>query len=146
MSSVISGTVEDLVHQYDDAWNAHDIDSILALHTPDMIFHLHLPGFQEVSGDQELREHFRQFFGLWPDLEFRSFRLNVADGLVTNEILMSGTLAGPMAVGDLTLVPNGQKATFESVDVLVVENGRIKRKDTYLDSASLLTQVQQPRA
>ena len=141
MSTATVSAVEELAHRYDEAWNSHDIDGILALHAPDMTFHLHLPGFEEISGDDALREHFNQFFALWPDLEFRSHRLNAADGMFTNEMEMSGTLAAPMTAGELTLTPNGRKATFESVDVIVVEDGRVKRKDTYVDSASLLMQL-----
>ena len=141
MSTATAGAVEELAHRYDEAWNAHDVDGILALHAPDMTFRLHLPGFADISGESALREHFDQFFALWPDLEFRSHRLNAADGMFTNEMLMSGTLAAPMAVGDLTLSPNGKKATFESVDVILVEDGLVKRKDTYVDSASLLIQL-----
>ena len=145
MNPATLSAVEELAHRYDAAWNAHDVDRILAFHAPDMTFQLHLPGFTEITGEDALREHFDQFFALWPDLEFRSHRLNSADGMFTNEMLMSGTLAAPMTAGDLTLTPNGHKATFESVDVIVVEDGRVKRKDTYVDSASLLIQLETAR-
>ena len=145
MSTATVSAVEELAHRYDEAWNAHDLDRILALHAPDMTFHLHLPGFTEISGEDALREHFNEFFALWPDLEFRSHRLTADDGMFANEMMMSGTLAAPMTAGDLTLTPNGQKASFESVDVIVVEGGRVKRKDTYVDSASLLMQLETAR-
>ena len=139
VSSVPS--VEELARSYDDAWNAHDVDAILALHADDMVFHVHLPGYEEITGTTALREHFEGFFALWPDLEFRPYRLTASSELFTNELTMAGTLAAPMTVGGVTLGPTAHAVEFEAADIVRVDNGRIKRKDTYIDSASLLAQV-----
>src|SRR5262245_19155744 len=118
--------VRQLAEQYGEAWNRHDIDAILSMHAHDMIFHLHAPGYAEVSGEAALREQFRLFFMLWPDLEFRTRRLTVADRLFTNEMTMAGTLASPMRFGDTILQPTGKPVTFDAVDVIPVELGRVK--------------------
>jgi hypothetical protein len=46
-----------------------------------------------------------------------------------------------MTIGGITLGPTAHAIEFEAADIVQVENGRIKRKDTYIDSASLLAQV-----
>jgi ketosteroid isomerase-like protein len=33
--------VEATIARYNDAWNAHDVDAIVALHAPDMVFENH---------------------------------------------------------------------------------------------------------
>ncbi len=32
------------IGRYNDAWNAHDLDAIMALHAPDMVFANHTAG------------------------------------------------------------------------------------------------------
>lgn len=142
MNPATTSAVEEFARKYDEAWNSHDIDRILAFNAEDMTFRVHLPGFGQVSGEENLREHFAQLLTQWPDLEFRSRRVTAAEGMFANEMEMAGTLATPLPIGDLTLIPNGQRVAFESVDVIVVDDGQIRRKDTYIDSASLL--LQQP--
>jgi steroid delta-isomerase-like uncharacterized protein len=130
-----------LAEAYSAAWNAHDIDAILSMHTEEMVFHLHLPGYEEVTGEDELRRHFGLFFSLWPDLEFRSERLATCENLFANEMTMSGTLVSPMPVGRGTIQPNGERISFDAVDVIPIREGKVTRKDTYIDAASLLQQL-----
>lgn len=133
-------TVEELAQRYGDAWNAHDVDAILSMHTDDMVFQLHVAGYEEVAGEEGLRGMFGVFFDCWPDLEFRSKRLTVDERLFVNEMTMAGTLAQPMPLGARVVEPTGAAVEFDAVDVIPVEDGRVKRKDTYIDLAGLLGQ------
>jgi steroid delta-isomerase-like uncharacterized protein len=130
-----------LAQSYGDAWNAHDIDAILSMHAEGMVFHLHLPGYEEVTGEANLRAHFGLFFELWPDLAFRSERLSACEGLFVNEMTMIGTLTQPMPAGWGMIEPNGKQVCFDAVDVVPIRDGKVARKDTYLDAASLLHQL-----
>lgn len=140
-STASRGKIGELAERYGEAWNAHDVDAILAMHAEDMVFQLHLPGYGEVTGDDNLRAHFRMFFEAWPDLEFRTMRLSVGETLFTNEMEMVGTLSAPLPIGAVVLEPNGERIGFDAVDVIPVENGRVKRKDTYVDAASLFQKL-----
>jgi adenine/guanine phosphoribosyltransferase-like PRPP-binding protein len=39
-----AATLEGIIERYNDAWNAHDVDSIVALHAPGMVFANHTAG------------------------------------------------------------------------------------------------------
>jgi predicted ester cyclase len=126
---------------YGAAWRAHDVDGILAWHSADMVFHLHAPGFGEVTGLEALREQFVALFSAWPDLEFRTIRLTVATDSFTHEMKMSGTPAGAMPPGPDPHGPGAGRVEFDAVDVIAVANGAVVRKDTYIDSAGLAEQL-----
>lgn len=65
-----------LAEEWVAAWNAHDLDAIMALYAPDVVFQtptiidtLGIPDGR-VTGRQELREHFARGLERLPDLHF----------------------------------------------------------------------------
>lgn len=126
---------------YGAAWRAHDIDGILAWHAADMVFHLHAPGFGEVTGREALRQHFVALFNAWPDLEFRTVRLTIAGNSFTHEMTMRGTPAGVTLPEDEQHGSGPGPIEFDAVDVIAVAGGAVVRKDTYIDSAGLAEQL-----
>jgi ketosteroid isomerase-like protein len=109
--------LEHLVERYNDAWNAHDLDTILSLHAPGMVFENHTAG-ERAEGD-EVRPHIAAIFENWPDLMFSGRRLYARDGLVVSEWTATAT------------APDGRRLTWDGVDVFPFENGLIVRKDVY---------------
>ena len=61
--------LERLIERYNDAWNAQDLDAILAFHAPGMVFENHTAG-ERAEGDA-VRDHLAEIFANWPDLRFR---------------------------------------------------------------------------
>ncbi|HSK51039.1 MAG TPA: nuclear transport factor 2 family protein [Solirubrobacterales bacterium] len=51
------------IGRYNEAWNAHDLDAIVAMHAPDMVFANHTAG-ESASGEQ-VREHIAAIFATW---------------------------------------------------------------------------------
>jgi ketosteroid isomerase-like protein len=43
--------LRETIGRYSDAWNAHDLDAIVALHAPDMVFANHTAG-ESASGEE----------------------------------------------------------------------------------------------
>ena len=78
-----AAALEELIARYNDAWNAHDVDAIVDLHAPRMVFENHTAG-ERAEGD-DVREHIATIFQNWPDLTFSSRRLYARDGLVVSE-------------------------------------------------------------
>ena len=109
--------LERMIERYNDAWNAQDLDAILALHAADMVFENHTAG-ERAEGD-EVREHIATIFANWPDLSFAGRRLYARDGLVVSEWTATAT------------TPDGRRLTWDGVDVFPCEDGRIVRKDVY---------------
>ena len=133
-------SLEDAIGRYNDAWNDHDLDAIMAMHAPDMVFENHTAG-ESAQGPEEVRAHIGSIFESWPDLRFETRRLYVRDGVVTQEWTASATHSSTMRRGDLVAEPTGEKIEWRGVDVIPYEDGLIKRKDVYSDSVSILRQV-----
>jgi steroid delta-isomerase-like uncharacterized protein len=131
--------LRDVIEQYNDAWNRHDVDAIVALHAPDMVFENHTAG--EVAEGPAVREHIAGIFAAWPDIAFRTRRIYVRDDLVVQEWTASATHARELRRGDLVAPASGRRVEWRGLDVIPFENGRIKRKDVYSDSAAILRQV-----
>jgi ketosteroid isomerase-like protein len=110
----------DTIRRYDEAWNAHDLDGLLAFHAPGMVFENHSAG-ERVEGDG-VREHIAAIFANWPDLTFRGRRLYARDGLVVSEWTATATAA------------DGRRLEWDGVDVFPFADGLITRKDVYSTS------------
>jgi steroid delta-isomerase-like uncharacterized protein len=134
-----SKALEERIAEYNEAWNRHDLDAIMAMHAPDMVFENHTAG--ESATGEEAREHIGQIFETWPDIRFETRRLYVRDGIVTQEWTATATHRNEMRRGDLVAPPTGKKVQWRGVDVIPFEDGLIKRKDVYSDSVSILRQV-----
>lgn len=127
------------IGRYNDAWNAQDLDAIVAMHAPDMVFANHTAG--ESATGEEVRSHIASIFTAWPDLRFETRRLYVREGLVVQEWTASGTHSNPMRRGDLEAAPTGRTISWDGIDSIPFKDGLIERKDVYSDSVSILRQV-----
>ena len=127
------------IERYNQAWNAHDLDAIMAMHAPDMVFENHTAG--ESAQGEAVRDHIGAIFTTWPDIAFTTRRLYVRDGLVVQEWTATATHAKRMTRGDLVAEPTGRTVTWDGLDVIPFSKGLIKRKDVYSDSVSILRQV-----
>ncbi len=109
--------LEEAIERYNRAWNDHDLDAIMSMHAPDMVFENHTAG--ERAEGEAVRAHIAEIFRNWPDLRFRSRRLYTRDGLVVSEWTATATH------------PDGRRLEWDGIDVFPFENGLIKRKDVY---------------
>ncbi len=132
-------TLNETIARYNEAWNAHDLDAIMAMHAPDMVFENHTAG--ERAEGEAVRGHIGSIFETWPDLEFATRRLYVREGLVVQEWTAAATHASEMRRGDLVAAPTGRRITWDGLDVIPFEDGLVKRKDVYSDSVSILRQL-----
>jgi len=127
------------IGRYNDAWNARDLDAIMAMHAPDMVFANHTAG--ESATGTDVREHIASIFATWPDLRFETRRLYVREGLVVQEWTATATHSNTMRRGDLEARPTGNEVSWDGIDSIPFEGGLVKRKDVYSDSVSILRQV-----
>jgi steroid delta-isomerase-like uncharacterized protein len=131
--------LEAAIGRYNDAWNAHDLDAIMEMHAPDMVFENHTAG--ESAQGEEARGHIGSIFETWPDIRFETRRLYVRDGVVAQEWTASATHTNTMRRGELVAEPTGKRIEWRGVDVIPFDDGLVKRKDVYSDSVSILRQV-----
>jgi steroid delta-isomerase-like uncharacterized protein len=131
--------LERTIERYNEAWNSHDLDAIVSMHAPDMVFENHTAG--ESAQGVDVRRHIASIFETWPDMRFDTRRLYVRDGVVAQEWTATATHRNTMRRGDLVAEPTGKRIEWSGVDVIPFENGLVKRKDVYSDSVSILHQV-----
>jgi steroid delta-isomerase-like uncharacterized protein len=131
----LRGTID----AYNDAWNAHDVDRIGSMHAPGMVFENHTAG-ERAEGAEALR-HIGRIFESWPDLHFETRRLYVRRDLVVQEWTATATHVKPLSRGEIVAEPSGRRIEWKGMDVIPFEDGKVKRKDVYSDSVSILRQV-----
>ena len=135
----MSADLTEAIGRYNDAWNGHDLDAMMAMHAPGMVFENHTAG--ERAEGEEVRDHIGAIFAAWPDLRFAGRRHYVRDDLVVQEWTATATHANRMTRGDLVAEPTGRTITWDGLDVIPFNDGLVKRKDVYSDSVSILRQL-----
>src|SRR6202045_5100459 len=104
-----------------------------------MVFENH-PAGERAHGEEALAP-IAGIFESWPDLEFETRRLYVREDLVVQEWTAKATHVKPLSRGDIVAQPSGKRIEWKGMDVIPFEDGRVKRKDVYSDSVSILRQV-----
>jgi ketosteroid isomerase-like protein len=105
-----------LIERYNDAWNAHDLDAICALHAPGMVFENHTAG-ERAEGDG-VRDPIARIFANTPDLRFATRSLRTGDDFAVCE-------------WTATAMRDGTAVEWDGVDVFPLRDGLILRKDVY---------------
>jgi steroid delta-isomerase-like uncharacterized protein len=132
--------LQELIDRYNAAWNDHDVDAILTMHTDDSVFENHTTGDINVGKDA-IGKAIRGIFTVFPDLEFETRRQYIRDDLVVQEWTARGTHLGKMTRAGLEVEPTGQQVEYRGMDVIPIEDGKVARKDVYSDSVTLLRQL-----
>jgi len=133
-------SLQAILESYGAAWNCHDVDAILALHTEDAVFENHTSGGIAV-GKRQIRELIDSVFATFPDLRFATRRTYFGEGVAVFEWTATATHAKPIARGERTFPPTGKTLAWDGMDVLPIRDGLIARKDVYADSLSFLRQI-----
>jgi ketosteroid isomerase-like protein len=115
-----AAALEAAIDRYNAAWNAQDLEAIVSLHAPEIVFENHTAG-ERAEGDA-VREHIGRIFENWPDLSFRGRRLYARDGLVVSEWTATAT------------DKEGRRLEWDGIDVFPFRDGLILRKDVYSSS------------
>jgi len=132
--------LQEFIDRYNDAWNAHDVEAIVAMHTGDSVFENHVTGDVNV-GREQIGSAIRGIFSVFPDLNFESRRQYIRDDLVVQEWTARGTHEGAMTRGGIEVEPTGRRIDYKGMDVIPIRDGLVARKDVYSDSITLLRQL-----
>jgi steroid delta-isomerase-like uncharacterized protein len=132
--------LQDFIDRYNEAWNAHDVDAIVAMHTEDSVFENHTTGDVNV-GREAIARAITGIFGVFPDLAFETRRQYVRDDLVVQEWTARGTHQGTMTRSGIEVEPTGRTVEYRGMDVIPIRDGLVARKDVYSDGVTLLRQL-----
>jgi steroid delta-isomerase-like uncharacterized protein len=132
--------LQEFIDRYNDAWNAHDVEAIVAMHTEDSVFENHTTGDVNV-GREAIGKAIAGIFGVFPDLTFEGRRQYIRDDLVVQEWTARGTHQGTMTRSGIDVPPTGRKVEYRGMDVIPIRDGLVARKDVYSDGVTLLRQL-----
>jgi steroid delta-isomerase-like uncharacterized protein len=132
--------LQEFIERYNAAWNAHDVDTIVSMHTEDSVFENHVTGDVNV-GREQIGRAISGIFAVFPDLTFETRRQYLCEELVVQEWTARGTHEGTMRRSGIEVPPTGQKVEYKGVDVIPIRDGLVARKDVYSDSVTLLRQL-----
>lgn len=130
-----------LVQAYGEAWNGHDIDAIMSMHTEDTMFRRHVGADPGAFGHDAVREAFAAVFKTMPDIHFESRRLLMDDaqGFFVHEMTYTATIKSPP--GTPGEIDSSRSVNMDIVDVITVRDGLVVTKDTYVDPGALEQQT-----
>jgi steroid delta-isomerase-like uncharacterized protein len=132
--------LQDFIDRYNAAWNAHDLETIVAMHTEDSVFENHVTG-DRYQGRDEIARAIAGIFHVFPDLSFASRRQYLRDDLVVQEWTARGTHLGTMHRAGLEVPATGRSVEYRGMDIIPIQDGLVARKDVYSDSITLLRQL-----
>jgi steroid delta-isomerase-like uncharacterized protein len=132
--------LQEFIDRYNAAWNEHDVETILSMHTEDSVFENHVTGDVNV-GPEQIRRAVAGIFSVFPDLTFETRRAYIRADLVVQEWTARGTHEGTMTRSGIEVPPTGRKVEYRGMDVIPIRDGLVARKDVYSDSVTLLRQL-----
>lgn len=112
-------SLSELFERYDDAWARHDLDAIVALHSDDSVFHLHAAS-APAAGRAAVRATFAAVLAQYPDLRFERREVRFGEEFIVFSYVM-----------------HTRGVRLDAIDLFVVADGLVTRKDTYLDATVL---------
>jgi steroid delta-isomerase-like uncharacterized protein len=141
LAAALNGAeLQQFIDRYNQAWNEHDVDTIVEMHTPESVFENHTTGDVNV-GREAIGAAIRGIFTVFPDLRFETRRAYIREDLVVQEWTAHGTHLGKMNRAGLEVEPTGKTVEYRGMDVIPIENGLVARKDVYSDGVTLLRQL-----
>jgi steroid delta-isomerase-like uncharacterized protein len=132
--------LQEFIDRYNNAWNAHDVDAIVAMHTEDSVFENHTTGDVNV-GREAIGKAITGIFAVFPDLTFEARRQYIRENLVVQEWTAHGTHRGTMTRSGMEVPPTGRTVEYRGMDVIPIREGLVARKDVYSDGVTLLRQL-----
>jgi steroid delta-isomerase-like uncharacterized protein len=123
---------------YIDAWNSHDIDSIVAGVAEEFIYDERpMTMTSPVRGRQAFRDYLKTVFDMFPDLQIQTTSCDTGSALAVAESVMSGTYAGSKGLP----LGRGRRISARVACVFEVTGGCLVHERLYWDRANFMRQL-----
>ncbi len=122
------------------AYAGGDLDACLRLFAPDC--QVTFPGAPPLTGPEQIRPFLQAQLTAFPKGRHSVRRMIEQGALVAAELVFTGEHNGPYATPAGAIPPSGRQVTFDSVDIVEVNAGLIASWRVYLDTASMMAQME----
>lgn len=123
-----------------DAFTAGDWERFKAALTPDSVYE-ELATQRRLQGPEEVTRAVQGWKEAFPDAKGTVTNAVAAGDTVTLEVTWEGTQTGPLEGPQGTVPASGKRASVQAVQVVRVENEKIKENRHYFDLLSILNQL-----
>jgi steroid delta-isomerase-like uncharacterized protein len=127
--------------RWETAWNSRDPGAVLALCTPEVLWHDPLTDGPD-RGHTPVRRYLESLWAAFPDLELGWVEppLRSPDGSrLACRWHMTGTMLGPLEPQGFA--PTGRRLDAEGVDVFGLEDGLVASYEGFFDARAMAQQV-----
>jgi len=124
-----------LAQRLRDAWNAHDVAALAAMHAEDGVVVSPTGGVLE--GRDEIERVYRLWFSAFPDMRFIEDETLIDGDRLAQIARMSGTHSGDF----FGLAPTGRHVETQVAMIMRVGNGVVLEERRIYDFTGLLVQV-----
>jgi len=125
-----------MLQDWNEAWNAHDVEKILSYFTDDIVFE-DLGGARVISGKAQMRTWITETLSAFPDFRTDVKSLFVSGRWAGSEWVATGTFKGRLH----HLKPTGKSYSVQGASITELRDGKIKRNVDYYDSAIMIRQL-----
>jgi steroid delta-isomerase-like uncharacterized protein len=124
-----------LVRQFEHFINTQDLDSALALLSPNFVDHTPAVGLP--SGIEGVRAFFTMQFAAFPDSQIQSLDMIAEGDKVVHRMSGTGTQKGVF----LGIPPTGKRVTWSFIDIWRIANGKIAEHWVEADMMGMMQQL-----
>jgi steroid delta-isomerase-like uncharacterized protein len=129
-------SAKEVARAYFEAFETPDLDKIASYWAPGGLERIAPIG--ELKAPEELRPFFGALFAAFPDMRFEVLDLIAAENRVAVRWRSTGTFCGGKFQG---IDPTGARLELEGIDMLTIEDGLIRRNDSYYDGTQFARQI-----
>ena len=124
------------------AWNAHDVDRLLAVLSDDIVWH-DVGSPQPFSGKEAVRQYVQGWFSAFPDIKITVTNRLVTEDQVAAEVGFTGTNSGPLelAPGAPPIPATKKMVNGKGTYFVRIKNGKAAEVHTYPDAAGMMMQL-----
>ena len=129
-------TAIDLARAYYQAWNDHDAKAISGMFISDAVFHD--PSAGAIQKKSAIIEYAKIMFLAFPDIKYDvTAQHDTGQGKIITEYTITGTNTGPLP----SMMPTSKTMKVEAVDIMEVDNGKIKSLKGFFDRLAIAEQL-----
>ena len=135
-ADLVTTKAEKMLRDWNQSWNAHEVESILSYFTDDIVFE-DLGGARVIRGKAQMRTWVNETLSAFPDFRTDLKSLFVSGRWAGSEWVASGTLKGRLH----HLEPTGRSYSVRGASIMELRDGKIKRNTDFYDSATMIRQL-----